>query len=149
MSGGRDARSALMAKAPPTERDLGEAVAAAEHELSHMVADYLAWANEDLERLDAAFRAAPARDELYRLAHDMKGQGGTVGYPLITAIGDSLCRFLEGRRTLDRAALEVARRHVEALRTVIAHRLSGDGGARGAEVIEALAKPVAGTWRKN
>jgi HPt (histidine-containing phosphotransfer) domain-containing protein len=144
VSAARGARPALAAKAPPTGRDLGEAVADAERDLGHMVEAYLAWAVADLERLDAACRArAPAREELYRLAHDMKGQGGTVGYPLISAIGASLCRFLEGRPTLDRAALAVARRHVDALRTVIASRLSGDGGARGAELIQRLASSVA------
>jgi HPt (histidine-containing phosphotransfer) domain-containing protein len=37
---------------------------------------------------------APRQDAAYRLAHNLKGQGGTFGYPLVTLIAASLRRVL-------------------------------------------------------
>lgn len=33
--------------------------------------------------------------KMFDIAHEVRGQGGSFDFPLITSIGDSLCRFLE------------------------------------------------------
>ena len=141
---------ALKDKAPPSGHSLADVLRKAEDKLADLVDDYLEWAREDAERIDAACReleaspgARPLRDALYRIAHDMKGQGGTFGYPLVSMIGDSLCKLLERAPVLDRAVVAAARLHVDALRSVIAQRVIGDGGEAGVELVAGLAKVAA------
>ncbi len=68
--------------------------------------DYLVWVNEDLHRLQGLYEllektppaeARPVLRELFSVAHDMKGQGGTFGYPLITTFATSLYEFVGPR----------------------------------------------------
>lgn len=113
--------------------------------------DYLTWAAEDITRLEdalARFDAGTddvetARQDLFRTAHDMKGQGGSFGYDLVTEVGDRLCRLLEaihGPPTPEQR--EAAALHVEAMRLVIAQRLEGDGGTSGAALVSGLERTV-------
>jgi chemotaxis protein histidine kinase CheA len=109
--------------------------------------DYLKWAAEDAGRLQGALEALvsgatdpeTAKAELFRIAHDMKGQGGSFGYDLVTVVGDRLCRLLEriegGPSPRQQTALRL---HVEALRLIIVERLHGDGGPGGADLIGGL-----------
>ena len=75
---------------------------------------------------------------LYRLAHDMKGQGGTFGFPLLTHIGEVLCRMTAGRREAGESDLRVLRAHLDAARTILADRIEGDGGAAGDRLVRDL-----------
>ncbi|MGH6915865.1 MAG: Hpt domain-containing protein, partial [Geminicoccales bacterium] len=85
---------------------------------------YLEWADEDIDELAAELagaRADPADreahiDRIFFIAHDMKGQGATFGYPLITEICKSLCYFLSNVDHNSRLALDVVAVHVAALR---------------------------------
>jgi len=109
-----------------------QAIARAEAVVAGLAGQYLAAAAVDLAGLKAAagrLAVDPAGralhlDRLFRISHDMKGQGATFGYPLVTAIGNRLCRFIEKRReTLDDAGVAVVRRHVEALDRVLGERM--------------------------
>src|SRR3546814_7041237 len=68
-----------------------EAMARAEAAVAALRVDYLRWVEEDLAKLDAALsmaaRDAAQRDaalqDVHRVAHDMRGQGGSFGYPLV------------------------------------------------------------------
>lgn len=121
-----------------------EALQRAERAVTSLAKDYLDWAAEDATRLEAALRAAEAQDadragalhQLFMLAHDMKGQGGTFGYPLVSRIGDSLCRLIE--RAGGEANLQVVAAHVEAIRAVLANRVEGDDDATGRQIAEGL-----------
>lgn len=104
---------------------------------------------EELNACWSAIRIAPhdptqkdRRDALFHLAHDFKGIGGSYGYPLVSAIGDSLCKLLRSEAAMDKARHDAIGRHVAALNAVIAERLSGDGGERGRLLVAALAKQV-------
>lgn len=119
-----------------------EALANAEAALSDLSRDYLTWAEADIASLRACLTeledhpaiATLHLDHLFRIAHDMKGQATTFGYPLVTEIAHRLSRLIETGIT-DPAPL---RRHVEALAEVIESRLSDDGGKAGAQVLERL-----------
>lgn len=82
-----------------------EVLARAEAVVTEMAAGFPDWASEDLIRMREAamaLRAAPTAEHgeaLYVLAHDMKGQRGSFGYPMISAIAGSLCRLLHRRAT--------------------------------------------------
>jgi hypothetical protein len=83
-------------------------------------------------------RRAEALDRLYGIAHDMKGEGTTYGYPLATGIAASLCGLLAGRPGLDETALRIVQAHVEGLGLVLEHAIAGDGGAAGRDLLRRL-----------
>jgi len=75
---------------------------------------------------------------LYRLAHDMKGQGGTFGYPLLTQLGEAICLLTADRTDAGEGEWAVLAPHLAAVRHVIADRLEGDGGAAGDRLLRDL-----------
>lgn len=115
-------------------------IARAEAMIASMQGDYLSWAQEDLCKLQELLDQADAQPEAERLSvlkaifnvsHDIKGQGGSFGYPLMTAIGNQLCRFIETHNSFGAAEMLVVRFHADAMRSVIGEHLEGDGGAKG------------------
>lgn len=122
------------------------AVDRAEQALARLSANYLIWAEADAANLRAAIvelREHPvdATDVLwrmFRIAHDVKGQASTFGYPLITEIGRRLCALIKSIGSPTIAEIETLSRHVEAFAEVIARRLSGDGGADGRKILARL-----------
>lgn len=81
---------------------------------------------------------------LYRVAHDIRGLGGAVGYPLLTEIAGSLCLLLDrilkdgeqARVTpLRKAAIAM---HVRELRQVEGQGRTGSGGEAGARLVAGL-----------
>ena len=140
---------ALKAKAPPSKNDLGSILLEADQGIADMSKDYLDYARDDARRLGAACDelessggAKEAIETAYWIAHQMKGQGGTFGYPLITAVGASLCDLLDGRESLDAAQVQAARLHFEAMSLVVSRPLKGDDG-EGAKMVEGLLKVAA------
>src|SRR5690349_25143962 len=84
------------------ENDRDDPVARAEQALSGLSDQFDDWMLTECERLSTAFEAvrksgfnATTRDELFRAAHDIKGDAATFGYPVAAAAADSLCRILE------------------------------------------------------
>jgi chemotaxis protein histidine kinase CheA len=127
-----------------------EMLARAEEIVAGLSDTYIEWVQEDLATLDEAFRAlredgadAGARERMFRTAHDVKGQGGSFGYDLVTVIGNSLCRFLEQRERLSPAEVDVVRVHLDSLKLVVANRIEGDGGKEGDKLLKGLDLVVA------
>lgn len=123
-----------------------DALARAEDVIANLADDYLDWVREDFVRLEAAYEKLKAHDgddkdnleAMFQIAHDMKGQGGSFGYDLMTAIGDHLCRLLE---TLDKGGareLTMIRVHIDAMRVVITKELKDDGGDEGRQLLMGL-----------
>src|SRR3546814_19092568 len=93
---------------------------------------------------DAAQRDAALQD-VHRVAHDMRGQGGSFGYPLVTRIAASLCRFVEMRgKDAGEAEMVVLRHHLAALRDVIGRRAEGEGDAVARQAVAPLEVMAAG-----
>jgi chemotaxis protein histidine kinase CheA len=119
---------------------------AADNAIVDQARGYLDRARAEVEEAGAVLRAAiadpdgraAALDSLYRIAHDMKGQAATFGYPLATDVAALLCKVLAGRPRLDAAALKIAETHVNGLSVVLRTGLSGDGGATGVELLARL-----------
>ncbi|MBI4182528.1 MAG: Hpt domain-containing protein [Proteobacteria bacterium] len=124
----------------------------AEAVLVNMTEDYLGWAGEDLDRLQgevdkAAKAAKEAKDkadvkthieEAFRIVHDMKGQGGSFNYQLVTRIANQLCHFLENLETLGPREQEVVQLHLDGMRLVVTRKMTGDGGAAGKGLVDGL-----------
>jgi len=121
-----------------------EQIARAEADRAALAVEYLAWAAADLQKMRAlaerlADRAAIER--LYAVAHDVKGQGGSFGYPLMTAIADSLCRLLKLVQDADAARPAIAA-HLDAMAQVLGERWAGGQGTRGEALLLRLASMV-------
>lgn len=120
-------------------------VVRAEAAVSALAAEYRSWAQADLVKLRgilADLRANPADADtlrrMYSVAHDMKGQAATFGYPLLTRIGHALCRFLEDEPSLGEHNLDHLSVLIEAVATVLERRLDGEGGNEGRTLLYRL-----------
>ncbi|MBL8630022.1 MAG: phosphorelay protein [Rhodospirillaceae bacterium] len=122
-------------------------VGAAESKIGAMKDDYLKWVGGDLDQLNELCELA-AKDKPNRAAHienlynktvEIKGQGGSFNYPLMTQVGSQLCRFIEIQgNDLDDPRMDIVKLHVETLRLVIAQKMEGDGGGMGAKLVAGL-----------
>jgi hypothetical protein len=81
---------------------------------------------------------------LAKMAHDLKGQGATFGYPLVTDVAASLFKLLDRPPLKHPAFKEVIEVHVSTLQVIIAHNMRGDGGGAG----QALLKGVSAAAEK-
>ncbi len=84
-----------------------------------------------------------ALKEIFQIVHDIKGQGGSFGYQMMTEIGTHLCRFVESLESANPEEIGVVELHVDALRLVIADNMKGDGGAAGVSLFKGLEMVVA------
>jgi len=125
-----------------------EALERAEEVIASMTDSYLSWVTEDLRKMDTAYANLVAAkgdlqseiDAIYQVSHDIKGQGGSFGYDLMTAIGNELCRFLERVDTAkfgneERQAIKL---HIDSLKLVIADDMKGEGGKAGEKMLAGL-----------
>lgn len=144
-----DTLSAKVTKGGPGAVDLA-AIERAESVISSMANDYLDWVAEDLVKITRAQKELKDNrddskhrlDRIFQIAHDMKGQGGSFGYDLMTILGNDLCRFIEGKETASDIDVEVIDLYINTMQIVISKRMSGDGGAAGNQVLSGLAAVV-------
>ena len=59
------------------------------------------------------------QDELFRAAHDIKGDAATFGYPLAAAAADSLCRIMEHAPDFTKVPNELIAHHVNAIQAIV------------------------------
>jgi HPt (histidine-containing phosphotransfer) domain-containing protein len=121
----------------------------AEKVLSGLSDNYLEWVQEDLKNISAAFEELKAGKgdqkkilaDIFRMSHDMKGQGGSFGYNLVTAVGNELCRMLEKLPTpIGPSHIEAIGVHIDSMKLVISQKIKGDGGKMGASILAGLQK---------
>jgi hypothetical protein len=77
-----------------------------------------------------------------RLLHDLRGQAGTFGYPLVSQIGDSACKFIDLSEAIERTETDVIGMHIDALKAINQAKIKGDGGAVGQELMSGLRKVI-------
>jgi chemotaxis protein histidine kinase CheA len=131
----------------PVELDL-EAIARAEAAIESAGENFRDWAVEDLTAMEKALADVRSDHgaqeacikEIFRRAMDMKGQGGSFGYVLITQIGDLLKKFTEDLQQVSARDIDIITAHVNAMKVVIAQDIKGDGGKVGAEIVAGLAR---------
>ncbi len=132
--------------------DISDLVQAAEQAIAEQARDYLDYVEQDHSALCAALdggmgdpaRRSDALIRIFGLVHNMKGQGKSFGYDMITMIAASLCEFLhkDDGDTADRA-MQVVKAHIDAIGVVVEHRLEGDGGPLGRKLVQRLKGIVA------
>ncbi|MCF8471107.1 MAG: Hpt domain-containing protein [Parvibaculum sp.] len=82
--------------------------------------------------------AAALLDELYGIAHNVKGQGGSFGYDLVTEIGASLCNYLRSGSRVSPEERNIVHIHIRMLKTVSENNIFGTGGETGMRIVEKL-----------
>jgi len=119
-----------------------EAVLCAVNAAEDLIEGYQGWAVDDLQNLWQAFQDTVAGsadvERMFDIAHEVRGQGGTFGYPLISSIGDSLCKYLEQRKSLSPIELEVIKIHILAMKAVFRQSLKGDADGLVKEIPDLL-----------
>ncbi len=103
----------------------GDPVARAEAALAQLSSEFGDWMHAECERLEAARQEVASsgftkktHDELFRAAHDIKGEAATFGYPEVGAVAHSLCRLIEQTSDMRRIPLPLVERHVDAARAI-------------------------------
>ncbi len=79
-------------------------------------------------------------DELFRAAHDLKGEADTFGYPLVTRIGASLCYLLEAVEKGTPFHNELVNLHVDAVRAIVRDHIKGQANSTAVALFTSLAE---------
>ncbi len=113
---------------PAPEKAILQALNAAED----LIDNYQGWAVDDLAALWQSYEDHRAESgspkellTMFEIAHGIRGEGGSFGFQLISTIGDSLCKFLEGKKKLNAVGSEVIKVHILAMRAVFRQNLKG------------------------
>ncbi|MBL4802840.1 MAG: hypothetical protein JKY45_13190 [Emcibacter sp.] len=110
--------------------------------LNEMSEDYPDWVSSLIDQLADVHRRCvdtPEQryqhfEQLHAIAHDMRGQGGTFGYQLISDFSDGLYDFTGTSTATSDRNVEIIKTHIDAMRVVIKDRVSGDGGDIGKQL---------------
>jgi chemotaxis protein histidine kinase CheA len=133
------------------EGRISKALARAEAAVASLAQDYASWALADVAKARAALAAAiddpagraPYIEALFRVGHDLKGQGSSFGYPLVTKIGHSLCALTRDRaRQYESKHLELAKSHLDVIDLILTKGIKGEGGKVGTELVAKLEQRV-------
>src|SRR5207245_9935479 len=75
-----------------------------------------------------------ACEELFRAAHDIKGDAATFGYPSAGAAAESLCRIVEHAPELDKVPSDLIAHHINAIQAIVRERTKLDTAAMAGEL---------------
>ena len=122
----------------------------AEKVVEKIQAEYSDWAEEDLVALDGVLKELKSGNAdqqgplkaLYRLSLDMKGQGGSFGYRMMSEVAGRLNDFIAKRHALSALDIEVVEAHIAALHALYRQNVRDDGGKMGTALLIGLDKIV-------
>ena len=127
------------------QRDLDDPVARAEKALAGLSGEFKQWMRVEADRLSAAQAAIlkngftdAACEDLFRAAHDIKGDAATFGYPSAGAAADSLCRIIEHAPELDHVPSDLIAHHINAIQAIVRERTKLDTLAMATELSRQL-----------
>ncbi len=116
---------ALRKAITPAQDGDGDPVARAEAALEELAGEFAGWMHAECDRLEAARREVrregmtkKTHNDLFRAAHDIKGEAATFGYPAVAPVADSLCRLLEHTPDIKRIPFALVEQHVDAVRAI-------------------------------
>ncbi len=125
----------------------------AERAIATLQDQYIQWVRRDLAHLEELAGKAKepfATDEwrksvkeMQRLVHDMRGQGGTFGYPLVSSVASSLVDLLKQTVIAPPNMARLVRLHTDLIERIIDSRIEGDGGKTGEQILTRLGELTA------
>ena len=114
--------------------NLNQIVAKAEASLIELQEDYEVWIRDDLKTLrDAVVSLRKEMDPIVLervkiISHEIKGQGATYGYPLLTIVGDLLYIFIERDADVAERHLDLIDAHVDFMALILSEKIDDQGG---------------------
>lgn len=115
------------------ESDLDDPVGRAEKALAGLSGEFKEWMTIEADRLSAAHATVQregfndkTREELFRAAHDIKGDAATFGYPSAAAAAESLCRIIEHAPDLATVPQQLIAHHINAVQAIVRNRTKLD-----------------------
>src|SRR5204863_1012333 len=115
------------------ESDLDDPVGRAEKALAGLAGEFKNWMTIEADRLSEAHAAIlrngftdAACEELFRAAHDIKGDAATFGYPSAGAAAESLCRIIEHAPDLAKVPSDLIGHHINAIQAIVRERTKLD-----------------------
>jgi chemotaxis protein histidine kinase CheA len=115
------------------ESDLDDPVGRAEKALAGLSGEFKNWMAIEADRLATAHATVlrdgftdETREELFRAAHDIKGDAATFGFPSAGAAAESLCRILEHAPDLDAVPSNLIAHHINAIQAIVRERTKLD-----------------------
>ena len=115
------------------ECDLDDPVARAEKALADLSGEFKNWMTIEADRLSAAHATIlregftdETREELFRAAHDIKGDAATFGFPSAAAAAESLCRIIEHAPDLAKVPRDLITHHINAVQAIVRERTKLD-----------------------
>lgn len=127
------------------EKDLDDPVARAEKALAGLEGEFKNWMSVEADRLSAAHAAVlkdgftkVTREELFRAAHDIKGDAATFGFPSASVAAESLCRIIEHAPNLDEVPSNLIAHHVNAIQAIVRERTRLDTISTASELSQQL-----------
>jgi chemotaxis protein histidine kinase CheA len=129
------------------EKDMDDPIGRAEQALAGLSGDFKDWMIVEVNRLAAAYVAIrndgftkDRRDELFRAAHDIKGDAATFGYPDAAGIAESLCRVIEHAPDIEKVPAELFTHHINAIQAIVHENTKLDSISVSAELNRRLRK---------
>jgi chemotaxis protein histidine kinase CheA len=127
------------------EKDLDDPVARAEKALAGLSGEFKDWMAIECDRLAAAHAAilkdgftTDSSQELFRAAHDIKGDAATFGFPTAGAAAESLCRIIEHAPDLERVPTELIAHHINAIQAIVRENTRIDNAGMAAALSKKL-----------
>ena len=125
--------------------DRDDPVARAEKALEGLSSEFNKWMVIEADRLSAAWDAIcidgfdnERRGELFRAAHDIKGDAVTFGFPSAGAAANSLCRIIEHAPDLAKVPSDLIMHHINAVQAIVRQRTRLDTVAMANELSRQL-----------
>jgi chemotaxis protein histidine kinase CheA len=127
------------------DSNLDDPVARAEKALAGLSGEFKNWMTVEADRLAAAHAAIVkhgftklAREELFRAAHDIKGDAATFGFPAAGATAESLCRIIEHAPNLNEVPSDLIVHHINAIQAIVRERTKLDTVSTASELSRQL-----------
>jgi HPt (histidine-containing phosphotransfer) domain-containing protein len=115
------------------EKDLDDPVARAEQALAGLSGEFKNWMVVESDRLAAAYASVlksgfndVTSEELFRAAHDIKGDAATFGFPSAAAAAESLCRIIEHAPEIGEVPPQLIAHHINAIQAIVSERTKLD-----------------------
>ncbi len=115
------------------ESDLDDPVARAEKALAGLSGEFKTWMTIEADRLSAAHAVIlregltdDNREELFRAAHDIKGDAATFGFAYAGVAAESLCRIIEHAPDLEKVPSNLIAHHINAIQAIVRERTKLD-----------------------
>jgi HPt (histidine-containing phosphotransfer) domain-containing protein len=127
------------------EEDLDDPVARAEKALAGLSGEFRNWMAVESDRLAAAYAVVlkvgfnnVTSEELFRAAHDIKGDAATFGFPSAAAAAESLCRIIEHAPELREVPPQLIAHHINAIQAIVSERTKLDSVSTASELSRKL-----------